>query len=164
MTSPIMKSYVPKEGDVKNQSKWYVIDATDVVLGRLASFVASRLRGKHKPIFTPHAVTGDKIIIINAGKIGLTGDKLEGKVYRWHTGFPGGVKERTAKQILTGKHAERVLKGAIRTMLGRGTLRNRILENLYVYADANHPHEAQKPEALEFGAKQNPKNVIRSAA
>ena len=156
-----MKSYVAKEADIKNQSKWYVIDASGLVLGRLAAFTASRLRGKHRPIYTPHAVTGDKIIIINASKVELTGNKLAGKLYRWHTGFPGGVKERSANQILTGKHPERAIEGAVKNMLDKGPLRTKMLQNLYVYAGAEHPHQAQNPESLDFGSK-NSKNVKRS--
>jgi large subunit ribosomal protein L13 len=152
-----MKSYMAKEAEIKNAAKWYLIDAQDLVLGRLAAYVASGLRGKLKPTYTPHVVTGDKYIIINADKVALTGNKLEDKTYRWHTGFPGGVKQRTAKQVLGGSNAERVIQGAVRTMLRSGPLRNQILKNLFVYAGSDHPHAAQQPQILDVAAR-NRKN------
>lgn len=152
-----MKSYMAKQAEIKNTAKWYLIDAQDLVLGRLAAYVASGLRGKLKPTYTPHVVTGDKYIIINADKVALTGNKLEDKTYRWHTGFPGGVKQRTAKQVLGGSNAERVIQGAVRTMLRSGPLRNQILKNLFVYAGSDHPHAAQQPQILDVAAR-NRKN------
>ncbi|TAH32795.1 MAG: 50S ribosomal protein L13 [Alphaproteobacteria bacterium] len=157
-----MKSYTAKEADMKTQAKWYMIDATDLVLGRLAAYVASGLRGKLKATYTPNVLTGDKYVIINAEKVALTGNKMEGKVYRWHTGFPGGVKERTVKQILTGAHADRVIKDAVKNMIRKGPLRNQMLENLYVYAGTEHPHSAQQPQMVDVASK-NRKNK-RSAA
>jgi len=152
-----MKSYMAKEADFKNTTKWYLIDAKDLVLGRLAAYVASGLRGKLKPTYTPHAVTGDRYVIINAADVALTGNKLNDKTYRWHTGFPGGVKERTAKQVLGGAHAERVIQGAVRTMLRSGPLRNQMLKNLYVYAGSEHPHAAQQSQLIDVAAR-NRKN------
>ncbi len=157
-----MKSYMAKDAEIKTQSKWYLIDATDLVLGRLATYVASGLRGKLKPTYTPNMLTGDKYVIVNAAKVALTGNKFTDKMYRWHTGFPGGVKERTAKQILTGPHAERVIQDAVRNMLRKGPLRNRMIENLYVYSGPDHPHSAQQPQSLDIASK-NRKNK-RSAA
>lgn len=151
-----MKSYMAKEADFNN-TKWYLIDAKDLVLGRLAAYVASGLRGKLKPTYTPHVVTGDRYVIINAAQVALTGNKLSDKTYRWHTGFPGGVKERTAKQVLSGPHAERVIQGAVRTMLRSGPLRNQMLKNLYVYPGADHPHAAQQPQPIDVAAR-NRKN------
>ncbi len=157
-----MKSFMAKDADNKTQAKWYLIDATDLVLGRLAAYVASGLRGKLKPTFTPNTVTGDKYVIINASKVALTGKKLTDKIYRWHTGFPGGVKQRSAKQILTGAYAERVVSDAIKNMIRKGPLRNQMLDGLFVYAGAEHPHSAQQPQALDIASK-NRKNK-RSAA
>lgn len=139
-----------KPADVKK--KWLLIDAEDLVLGRLAVFAAQRLRGKHKPEFTPHVDCGDNIIIINAEKIHLTGDKLTDKVFYWHTGYAGGIKERTIKQILTSKHPERVVEKAIERMIARGPLGRQIMKNLKVYAGPNHPHAGQNPEVVDFGS------------
>lgn len=141
--------------------KWLVIDATDLVLGRLASIVAMRLRGKHKPTFTPSMDCGDHVIIINAEKIAMTGKKYTNKKYYWHTGYPGGIKERTARQIIEGKHPERVVIKAIERMISRNPLGRKQMKNLHVYGGSEHPHEAQKPEVLDV-ASMNTKN-IRSA-
>ena len=141
-----MPTHSTKPADV--QKKWILIDATGLVPGRLASIVAMRLRGKHKPSFTPHVDDGDNVIIINAGKVALTGRKREDKVYYWHTGYIGGIKERTARQILDGKFPERVVEKAIERMMPDGPLARRQLKNLRVYAGAEHPHEAQQPETL----------------
>ena len=137
--------------------KWVLIDAEDVVLGRLASIVANRLRGKHKPTFTPHVDDGDNVVIINAGKVKLTGNKYHAKKYYWHTGYPGGIKERTARTILEGRFPERVVEKAVQRMMPEGPLARRQLKNLRVYAGAEHPHEAQQPETLDIAAL-NPKN------
>lgn len=137
--------------------KWVIVDAENVVLGRLASIVANRLRGKHKPTFTPHVDDGDNVIIINAGKVKLTGKKYSDKKYYWHTGYPGGIKERTARAILEGKFPERVVQKAIQRMMPGGPLSNKQLKNLRVYAGAEHPHEAQQAEILDVAAM-NPKN------
>jgi large subunit ribosomal protein L13 len=137
--------------------KWILIDAEGVVLGRLASIVANRLRGKHKPTYTPHIDDGDNVIIINAGKVKLTGNKAEREKFYWHTGHPGGIKERTWGKILGSAHPERLLEKAVERMVPRGPLGRRQMKNLKVYAGADHPHEAQQPETLDVAAM-NPKN------
>ena len=137
--------------------KWILIDAEGVVLGRLASIVANRLRGKHKPTYTPHIDDGDNVIIINAGKVKLTGNKAENEKFYWHTGHPGGIKERTWGKILGSAHPERLLEKAIERMVPRGPLGRRQMKNLKVYAGTDHPHEAQQPETLDVAAM-NPKN------
>lgn len=154
-----MTTYSAKPAEV--EKKWVIIDATGLVVGRLASLIALRLRGKHKPTFTPHVDDGDNIIVINAEKVVLTGNKREDKRYYHHTGFPGGIKERTAKNILEGRFPERVVEKAVERMLPRGPLGRRQLGNLRVYGGANHPHEAQQPEVLDVAAL-NRKNA-RSA-
>ncbi len=141
--------------------KWVVIDAEGLVLGRLASLVAMRLRGKHKATYTPHVDDGDNVIVINADKVAMTGKKYTDKMYYWHTGYPGGIKERTARQIIEGRFPERVIEKAVERMIPRGPLGRRQMKNLRVYAGTNHPHEAQQPEVLDV-AKLNKKNV-RSA-
>jgi large subunit ribosomal protein L13 len=145
-----MKTFSQKPADVTK--KWVLIDAENVVVGRLASIVASRLRGKHKPSFTPHVDDGDNVIIINADKAVFTGRKLTDKKYYWHTGHPGGIKERSAKQILEGRFPERVVEKAIERMIPRGPLGRQQMKNLRVYAGAEHPHEAQQPETLDVAA------------
>jgi large subunit ribosomal protein L13 len=137
--------------------KWVVIDAEGVVLGRLASIVANRLRGKHKPTYTPHIDCGDNVVIINAAKVRVTGRKLENEVFYYHTGHPGGIKERNWGKILGGAHPERLIEKAVERMVPRGPLGRRQMKNLRVYAGAQHPHEAQQPEALDVAAM-NPKN------
>jgi large subunit ribosomal protein L13 len=137
--------------------KWVLIDAEGVVLGRLASIVANRMRGKHKPTYTPHIDDGDNIIIINAAKVKLTGNKAENEKFYWHTGHPGGIKERTWGKILGSAHPERLIEKAIERMVPRGPLGRRQMKNLKVYAGAEHPHEAQQPETLDVAAM-NPKN------
>jgi large subunit ribosomal protein L13 len=141
--------------DVKK--KWLIIDAEDLVLGRLAVVAATRLRGKHKPFYTPHVDCGDNVIIINAEKIHLTGKKLTDKIFYWHTGYPGGIKGRSMEKILASKHPERVVIKAIERMIPRGPLGRTIMSNLKVYPGKNHPHEAQQPEALDVAAM-NSKN------
>jgi len=150
-----MKTYSAKPSDVER--KWLVVDAEGVVLGRLASIVASRLRGKHKTMFTPHIDTGDNVIVINAEKVRLTGRKAEQDIFYWHTGYPGGVKGRSKGQILAGKHPERVVQKAVERMIPRGALGREVFRKLRVYAGSEHPHEAQQPEVLDFAAM-NPKN------
>jgi large subunit ribosomal protein L13 len=137
--------------------KWVLIDAENLVLGRMASIVANRLRGKHKATFTPHVDDGDNVIVINADKVRLTGKKYANKVYYWHTGYAGGVKERTARAILEGRFPERVIQKAVQRMIPEGPLGRQQLRNLRVYAGPNHPHEAQQPETLDIAAL-NPKN------
>ena len=131
------------------EHKWYVIDADGVVLGRLASQVALMLRGKHKPTFTPHVDTGDFIIVVNTDKIVLTGNKLDDKIYYHHTGYPGGLKE-TKYRDLMAKKSEFALKKAVRGMLPKGPLGNKMMKKLKVYAGAEHPHAAQQPEVFEM--------------
>ena len=134
------------------EPQWYVIDATDQVVGRLAVAVSNLLRGKHKPTYTPHVDDGDNVIIVNAEKIVLTGRKRENKIYRHHTGYIGGVKERTARSILEGKFPQRIVEKAVERMLPRGPLGRVQLGNLRVYAGPAHPHAAQNPETLDVAA------------
>lgn len=150
-----MKTYSMKASEIDKQ--WYVIDATDLVLGRLASIIANYLRGKHKPAFTPHMDCGDHIVVVNAEKIRLTGNKLKDKKFYWHTGHPGGIKERTMDQLLSGKYPERVLIKAVERMITRGPLGRKQMGHLKVYAGTEHPHEAQNPKVLDV-ASMNPKN------
>jgi large subunit ribosomal protein L13 len=145
-----MKTYSAKPADV--EKKWVVIDATGLVVGRLASIIALRLRGKHKPSFTPHVDDGDNVIVINAAKVVFTGRKRDQKMYYHHTGYIGGIKERSAKSIFEGRFPERIVEKAVERMLPRGPLGRKQLGNLRVYPGAEHPHEAQKPEALDVGA------------
>ncbi|MCJ8141363.1 50S ribosomal protein L13 [Ancylobacter sp. A5.8] len=151
-----MKTFSAKPADI--EKKWFVIDATGLVVGRLATIIAMRLKGKHKPIYTPHVDCGDNIVVINAEKVVLTGAKRDDKVYYHHTGFPGGIKERTAKFILEGRFPERVVEKAVERMLARGPLGRKLMGNLRVYKGASHPHEAQQPEVLDVAAL-NRKNV-----
>lgn len=150
-----MKTYSLKASDIKKD--WYVIDAEGLVLGRLASIISMRLRGKHKPDYTPHLDCGDNIIVVNAEKVRLTGKKMDDKVFYWHTGHPGGIKERTMKETLMGKKPELLVIDAVRRMITRGPLGRAQMGNLYVYAGPNHPHEGQKPQSLDV-ASMNPKN------
>jgi large subunit ribosomal protein L13 len=145
-----MKTYSAKPAEV--QKRWVMIDATGLVVGRLASIVALRLRGKHKPTYTPHVDDGDNVIVVNAEKIVLTGNKREDKVYRHHTGYTGGIKERTARSILEGKFPQRIVEKAVERMLPRGPLGRVQLGNLRVYAGPDHPHAAQQPEVLDVAA------------
>jgi len=154
------KTYSAKPSEIKKS--WLVIDAKDLVLGRLAAEVAKILRGKHKPTFTPHMDCGDNVIVINARFVGLTGkkaDRKDGKIYYWHTGYPGGIKDTTAGKLLEGKYPERVLEYAIKRMITKNNLRNKQMSNLYIYPGQNHPHEAQQPKVFDFASK-NPKNKI----
>ena len=137
--------------------KWILIDAEGIVLGRLASIVAARLRGKHKATFTPHMDMGDNVIVVNAEKVQLTG-KHRDRVHYWHTGHPGGIKSRTTGEILEGKHPERVVMQAVKRMLPGTKLARQQMTNLRVYAGAEHPHESQQPETLDV-ASMNPKNT-----
>jgi len=143
------------------EKKWILIDASGLVVGRLASLVAMRLRGKHKASYTPHVDCGDNVIVVNADKVVLTGRKRDQKVYYHHTGYPGGIKERSAKSILEGRFPERIVEKAVERMLPRGPLARRQLCNLRVYKGKEHPHEAQQPVSLDIGAL-NRKNA-RSA-
>jgi large subunit ribosomal protein L13 len=140
------------------EKRWVVIDAEGVVLGRLASIVATRLRGKHKATFTPHMDTGDNVIVINADKVQLTGNKRVEKTYYRHTGYPGGIKSTTAEKVLEGKHPERVVEMAVKRMLPGNRLSRKIMGNLRVYAGVEHPHAAQNPEVVDVRAM-NKKNT-----
>ncbi len=150
-----MKTYSATPKDI--EKKWILIDADGLVLGRLAAVVATRLRGKHKPTYTPHMDCGDHVVIINAEKVKLTGKKLTDKKYYRHTGYPGGIKATTPQRIFASKHPERVVEKAIDRMIPKGPLGRAQLRHLRVYAGAAHPHEAQSPEVLDVAAM-NPKN------
>ena len=144
-----MSTYSAKPAEV--EKKWVMIDASGLVVGRLASIVAMRLRGKHKPTFTPHVDDGDNVIVVNAAKVVFTGRKRDQKNYYHHTGYIGGIKERSAKSIFEGRFPERILEKAVERMLPRGPLGRKQLGNLRVYAGSEHPHEAQKAEPLDVG-------------
>ena len=154
-----MKTYSAKPADI--EKKWILIDAEGLVVGRLAAIVATRLRGKHKPTYTPHMDCGDNVIVVNAEKAVLTGNKLDKKIYYWHTGYPGGIKERTARKVFEGRFPERVVEKAVERMLPRGPLGRQQMRNLRVYAGEEHPHAAQQPETLDIAAL-NPKNQPRN--
>ena len=151
-----MQTYNAKVGEIAK--KWVLIDAKGLVVGRLASLIALRLKGKHRATYTPNIDTGDNVIVVNADKVVFTGKKNEKKVYYWHTGHPGGVKQRTPRQIFEGKFPERVLEKAVERMIAGGPLGKKLLGNLKVYAGEKHPHEAQSPVAIDV-AKMNRKNV-----
>ena len=150
-----MKTYTATPADI--EKKWILIDADGIVLGRLASIIAMRLRGKHKASFTPHMDCGDNVIVVNAEKIQITGKKREENFY-WHTGHPGGIKSRTKQQILDGAHPERVITQAVKRMLPGNKLSRQIMTNLRVYAGSEHPHEAQDPSILDVKSM-NSKNT-----
>ena len=151
-----MKTYSAKPTEI--EKKWVLIDAENMVVGRLAAVIATRLRGKHLPTFTPHMDCGDNIVVINAEKVKFTGKKLGDKKYYRHTGYPGGIKETTPEKVLEGNFPERVVEMAVKRMLPRGPLGRQQLRNLKIYAGAEHPHEAQSPEKLDVAAM-NAKNV-----
>ena len=150
------KTHSTKVADI--EKKWLLIDAKGLVVGRLASVIAMHLRGKHKRTFTPHMDDGDNVVVINADQVVFTGRKKDQKIYYHHTGFPGGIKERSAKFILEGRFPERVLEKAVERMLPRGPLGRKQLGNLRVYKGTEHPHEAQQPQPLDVGAM-NSKNL-----
>ena len=151
-----MKTYSAKPSEI--EKNWIVVDAEGLVLGRLAALIATRLRGKHKASFTPHMDCGDNVIVVNAEKVQLTGRKREEKVFHWHTGYPGGIKSRTARQTLESAHPERLLFRAVKRMMPGGPLTRRQLTNLRVYAGPEHPHDAQAPTPLDVKAM-NKKNA-----
>ena len=142
-----MKTFVAKEHEI--EKKWYLVDAQDRILGRLASQIAARLRGKHKPIFTPHADTGDFVVVVNAEKVALTGAKWDKKIYSRHTGYTGGLKQISARKLLE-KKPEELLRLAVKRMLPKNSLGRRQLKKLKIYAGTDHPHAAQQPEKLEI--------------
>jgi large subunit ribosomal protein L13 len=143
-------TYSAKPSEI--EQKWFVVDATDLILGRLATNVAKIIRGKHKSTFTAHMNCGDKVIIINAEKVAVTGNKLEQNKFYWHTNHPGGIKERTWKNLLNGRFPERLIENAVKRMLPKESplARDQFSHNLYVYAGSNHPHEAQQPQPLDL--------------
>jgi large subunit ribosomal protein L13 len=153
-----MKTFTATPKDIQKQ--WVLIDAEGLVVGRLAAIIANRLRGKHKTSFTPSMDCGDNVIVINCEKIHFTGKKREQKIYYWHTGFAGGIKERRAEQYLDGKHPDRVLEAAVKRMLPGASLKRQQLTNLRIYKGAEHPHIAQNPVVLDVKAM-NAKNAIR---
>ncbi len=134
------------------QKDWVLIDAEGLVLGRLAVVIANRLRGKHKPQFTPHVDCGDNVVVVNARKVRVTGKKLEQSVFYYHTGYPGGIKGRTMGERLAGGHPERVIEKAVERMITRGPLARQQMKHLHVYAGGEHPHAGQQPKALDVGA------------
>lgn len=154
-----MKTFSATPEDI--DKKWIIVDAEDVIVGRLAAFIATRLRGKHLPSFTPNMDCGDNVIVINAEKVAFTGKKVTDKKYYWHTGYPGGIKERTAGKMLESARPEYVVSKAVQRMLPKGALGKKQLSNLKVYVGAEHPHVAQQPEAIDVKAL-NPKNVRRT--
>ncbi len=145
-----MGTYSARPSEVAR--RWWLIDAENVVLGRLAVIVATRLRGKHKPTYTQHIDCGDHIVVVNAEKVRLTGKKRDGHLFYWHTGFPGGIKTRTLGNTLSGKHPERAILKAVERMVPRGPLGRKMMRKLNVYAGAEHPHAAQQPKALDVVA------------
>jgi len=151
-----MKTYSAKAADIKK--KWILIDAENLVVGRLAAIIARHLRGKHLATFTPHMDCGDNVIVVNADKIKFSGKKTDNKTYYRHTGYPGGIKSTTPATMLASKQPERILQLAVKRMLPRGALANKQFSNLRVYAGPDHPHEAQNPEKLDVAAL-NAKNV-----
>ncbi len=154
-----MRTFSLKSNQIKKD--WLLIDAKDLILGRLSALVASRLRGKHKPEFTPSMDCGDYVVIVNAEKVQVTGNnKLDDHVFYWHTGYPGGIKQRTLKERLEGKHPERVISKAVERMLPKGPLGRQMLRNLKIYSGENHPHTAQNPKVYDV-ASLNSKNVKR---
>ncbi len=162
-TAPIerTRSYVLKPTDLEgeNAKKWIHIDAEGLVVGRLAAFIAMRLRGKHRPDYTPHVDCGDYVVVTNAEKVVFTGRKRKQKTYYWHTGYPGGIKSRTADKILDGRFPERVLMKAVQRMLPKESpLARKQMSHLRVYAGAEHPHEAQQPQSIDLSAL-NSKNA-----
>lgn len=150
-----MKTYVAKPGEL--EKSWILIDADGLVVGRLAALIATRLKGKHRAIYTPHVDCGDNIVVVNAEKVVFTGNKHEDKIYYRHTGYPGGIKETTPRRIIEGKHPERVIEKAVERMLKRGPLMRQLMRNLRVYKGAEHPHAAQNPAKIDI-AKLNRKN------
>ena len=146
----MLKTYTAKPSDI--EKKWWLIDAEDLVVGRLATIVAKILRGKHKTTFTPNIDCGDYVIIVNAEKVKLTGKKYAEKLYYWHTGYPGGIKDRTARQIMEGKYPERILEYAVSRMMSRGPLQRDLMTKLHIYKGNEHKHQAQNPQILDVGA------------
>lgn len=156
-----MRTYSARPSEIERG--WCLIDADGLVLGRLAAIVANRLRGKHKPIWTPHMDCGDHVVVINAEKVVLTGRKRQQKVYYRHTGYPGGIKETTAGKVLDGRFPERVIEMAVSRMISRGPLQRKVLKKLHVYKGPEHPHQGQQPVVLDVAAM-NRKNSVKESA
>ncbi|MBP7709756.1 MAG: 50S ribosomal protein L13 [Rickettsiales bacterium] len=152
----MLKTYVAKPSEI--EKKWWLIDAEGLVLGRVSTIIANLLRGKHKPTFTPNIDCGDHVVVINADKIKLTGKKYAEKKYYWHTGHPGGIKERTAREIFEGKFPERILESSVSRMISRGPLQRDLMTKLRIFKGPNHKHEAQNPQVLDI-ASRNRKNT-----
>lgn len=146
----MLKTYTAKPSEI--EKKWWLIDAEDLVVGRLSSIIANLLRGKHKTTFTPNIDCGDYVIVINAEKVKLTGKKYAEKLYYWHTGYPGGIKDRTARQIIEGKYPERIIEYAVSRMISRGPLQRDLMTKLHIYKGNEHKHQAQNPQILDIGA------------
>ena len=155
-----MTTYTARPSEIERG--WYLIDADGLVLGRLAAILANRLRGKHKPTFTPHMDCGDHIVVINAEKVALTGRKRTQKIYYHHTGYPGGIKERRADKVLDGRFPERVIEAAVKRMVPKGPLGRDVLRKLHIYKGGEHPHAGQQPAALDI-AGLNRKNSTEAA-
>lgn len=153
-----MRTFSLKSSQI--EKKWILVDAKDLVLGRLCAFIASRLRGKHKPEFTSSMDCGDYVVVVNAEKVKVTGNKLKDHIFYWHTGYPGGIKQRTMRERLEGKFPGRVISKSVERMLPKGPLGRQMLKNLKIYAGETHPHEAQQPKFCDV-ASLNTKNVIR---
>lgn len=151
----MLKTYVAKPKEVER--KWWLVDAEDLVVGRASTIIANILRGKHKATFTPNVDCGDHVVVINAEKIKLTGKKYAEKLYYWHTGFPGGIKDRTAREIIEGKYPERILEYAVSRMISRGPLQRDIMTKLHIYKGSEHKHQGQNPQVLDI-ASMNRKN------
>lgn len=144
------KTYSAKPSEIER--KWWLIDAENLVVGRVSTIIANLLRGKHKALFTPHLDCGDHVVVINADKIKFTGKKLADKMYYWHTGHPGGIKERTARQIMEGQFPERILESSVSRMISRGPLQRDIMVKLHIYAGPEHKHQGQNPQVLDIAA------------
>jgi large subunit ribosomal protein L13 len=153
-----MKTYSAKPDEVER--KWWLIDADGLVVGRLASLIAMRLRGKHKPTYTPHIDCGDSVVVINAEKVKMTGKKAQNEPFHWHTGYPGGIKSITPAAELAGKHPERVIMRAVERMMPNGNLARKQFKNLRVYGGAAHPHEAQQPQVLDVAAMNRKNSAV----
>ena len=156
----MLQRQTPSLKPAEVNKNWVVVDADGLVLGRLAAIVANRLRGKHKPQFTPHVDCGDHVVIVNAEKVRVTGNKAEQSVFHWHTGYPGGIKGRTLRQRLESKYPERVVEKAVERMITRGPLGRRQMKNLHVYAGAEHPHAGQQPASLDVAAMNRKNKVV----
>ncbi len=154
-----MKTFTLKASAI--EKSWWLVDAKDLVLGRMASQIAFRLRGKHKPTFTPHMDCGDCVVVINADKVHLTGSKWDQKEFHWHTGYPGGIKSRTMTEIVEGKNPERVVRKAVERMISRNPLGRQQMKNLKVYAGETHPHEAQAPALWDIGGMNEKNKAVR---